>query len=169
MKSNLSITSIALLSVLLLGSFLALASAVQTFTVPNLSTQTVSLNLNKDDTVTGSITVSGGTGNDITFTIQDPSGNTIATYSHTTSNSFQFTASQTGTYKLVFDNTFSLLASKSITLDYSVQSALLWSSIIIAVVAVIIIIVAIIVVKKRAKSGTITPIAYQTPPPPPPS
>lgn len=172
MKSKLSIASITLLSLLLLGSFLAFACATQTFTVPNLTMQTVSLNLNQGDKVTGSITVSGGSGNDVTFTIQDPNGNTVKSYSHTTSNSFEFTASESGTYKLVFDNTFSLLSSKSVTLDYSVQSAIVGSGILIAVVAAIVIVIvvaAVLVVKKRSKSGKNTPVTYQAPPPPPPA
>jgi hypothetical protein len=170
MKNKQVIASITLLSLLLLGSSFAFANAAETFTVPNFSIHTVTIDLNQGDTVTGSVSVSGGSGNDINLIIQDSDGNIVATYSHITSSSFSFTASQKGTYKLVFDNTFSLLTSKSVTVDYSVNSPS--NNIIIAVVAVILIVVviaAIVIVKKRSKAGTITPVTYQAPPPPPPA
>jgi hypothetical protein len=169
MKSKQFIASITLMSLVLLGAFLAFASAAETFTVPNFSVHTVTLDLNQGDSVTGSVSVSGGTGNDINLIIQEPDGNIVATYSHITSSSFSFTASQKGTYKIIFDNTFSLLTSKSVTVDYSVNSPS--STLVIAVVAVIIIVVviaAIVVMKKRAKAGT-SPSTYQVPPPPPPA
>jgi hypothetical protein len=166
MKGKLA--SITLISLVLLSAFLAFASAAETFTVPNFSIHTVTLDLNQGDTVTGSVSVSGGSGNDINLIIQEPDGSIVATYTQITSSSFSFTASQKGTYKLIFDNTFSLLTSKSVTLDYSVNSPS--SSLIIAVVAAIIIVVviaAIVVVKKRSKANTTTPATYQAPPPPP--
>lgn len=115
--------SIVLISVLLLFSFLSLVKAdTQTFTVPNLGSQVMSLNLTQGDSVSGSISVSGGSGNDVNIQITDPNGNSLGSYDRTTYESFSFTASISGTYELTFDNSFSLLSSKSVTVDYTVQT-----------------------------------------------
>jgi hypothetical protein len=82
----------------------------------------LSIHLFKGDSVSGTISVSGGSGNDINFRATDPNGNDLAYQDRTTYTSFSFTASISGTYTLTFDNSFSLLSSKSVSLSYSVQS-----------------------------------------------
>ncbi|KPV64702.1 MAG: emp24/gp25L/p24 family/GOLD [Candidatus Bathyarchaeota archaeon BA2] len=77
----------------------------------------------KETKFRGSITVSGG-GNDIDFYITDPNGNTILRYDRATQTSFSFTASTTGTYTMHFDNSFSIISSKSVTLSYSISKAI---------------------------------------------
>jgi hypothetical protein len=143
------------LSVMLILSFAAVALCVQTFTVPSLSQTTQILSLNAGDAVEGSITVSGGLTNDINFNVTDPNGNTIISYSRVTQTPFIFQAQTTGTYTLIFDNSFSLLTSRSVTLDYLVKPATLGIPLdmlpqtIGAIVAVIVVIVVVAVVVSR--------------------
>jgi hypothetical protein len=101
------------------------AYASETFTVPNLQTNVRTISLKEGDSVTGSITVSGGSGNDVNFYATDPNSNTILRLDRTTQTSFSFSATTTGTYTMIFDNTFSLISSKTVTLDYSVKSQVL--------------------------------------------
>ena len=114
---------IVILSIILLCSFVVAVYGQQTFTVPALSSTTQKLNLNAGDSVSGSLSVVGGSGNDINFQVTDPNGNTLVSYSRVTGTSFSFSASMTGTYTMTFDNSFSLISSKSVTLNYSVQPA----------------------------------------------
>jgi hypothetical protein len=145
---------LAILSLALLCFLIVSVYASETFTVPSLSQTVRTVNLSQGDSVSGSISVYGGSGNDIDFHVTDPNGNTILSYARVTDTSFSFSASITGTYKMVFDNSFSLISSKSVTLDYSVQPSVLGIPlntllIIAAVVVVLIIIVAIGVVLSR--------------------
>ncbi len=109
----------------LLLSLIVLAYADETFTVPPSWQTTRAVSLKEGDSVTGSITVSGGSGNDINLYVTDPNGNTILRYNRATRTSFSFSASMTGTYKMHFDNSFSIISSKSVTLDYSVKTSIL--------------------------------------------
>jgi hypothetical protein len=113
------------LSVILVLSFTTVACCLQTFTVPARSTSTVTLPLNQGDAVEGNITVTGGLNNDVNFNITDPNGETVVSYSLVTQTPFSFQAETTGDYTLIFDNTFSLLTSRSVTLDYLVKPATL--------------------------------------------
>lgn len=73
----------------------------------------------------GSISVSGGSGNDINLYVTNPNGNTILSYDRATQTSFSFTASTTGSYTMHFDNSFSWFSSKSVTLNYTIAEAIL--------------------------------------------
>ncbi len=144
-------------------TFSVVSANSQTFTVPAGSSEQVSLNLNGGDSVTGTISVSGGSGNDVNFKITDSNGNIISSQDRITSTSFSFTASTSGTYKLSFDNSFSVFSSKSVSLDYSVQSPLLGGGssggfvsllLIVALVAIVIavvVVVIVVVVRKTVK------------------
>jgi len=155
---------IIIISILLLCFVISLAKAdtTQTFTVPALSSTTDKLNLTQGDSVSGSVSVVGGSGNDINFVITDPNGNNLGTWDRTTYNTFSFSASISGTYTLTFDNSFSLLSSKSVTLDYSVQSASPFSEnslpllllIVFVILIVIIIVVAVVVFAMRRSKAT---------------
>ena len=101
----------------------------------------------------------GGAGNDINFFVTDPKGNSILRYDRATRTSFSFTASMTGTYVLHFDNSFSIISSKSVTLSHRISRAIfgipqdifLISVGVIAIV-IVIMIVTVVVRKKRVKT-----------------
>ena len=142
---------LAILSIVILCSLVVSVYGQQTFTVPALSKTTQTLNLSAGDSVSGSLSVLGGSGNDINFQVTDPMGNTLVSYYRVTGTSFSFSASMTGTYTMTFDNSFSLISSKSVTLNYSVQPAIAGVPqntflLLIGAIAVILIIIVVIVV-----------------------
>lgn len=99
----------------------------ETFTVPPAQEVVKTVWLNKGDKVSGSITVSGGTGYDIDFYVSDPNENTILRYERATQASFSFTASTTGTHEMHFNNSpraYSVFSSKSVTLGNTISRAL---------------------------------------------
>jgi hypothetical protein len=107
---------------LLLASLTVVVHAQQTFTVPPLSEKTVKVNLNQGDFVKGTVSVSGGTGTGVDFMVSDPNGKELLSYNYTSYTSFSFSASNTGTYVLSFDNSFcSCAGGKNVTLNYSVN------------------------------------------------
>ncbi len=110
---------------MLVLSFATTGFCAQIFTVPALSQTTQPFTLNQGDVVEGNITVTGGLTNDINFNVTDPNGNTIVTLSRVTQSPFSFQAETSGTYTLIFDNSFSLLTSRSVTFDYLVKPATL--------------------------------------------
>ncbi len=119
--------------------------------------------LNKGDKVSGSITVSGGTGNDIDFYVTDPNGNAILRYDRVTQTSFSFTASTTGTYTMHFDNSFSIFSSKSVTLDCTVSEAskailgLAPELFFLLVIIIVIVIVAVVAFALKGRKPAIPP------------
>jgi hypothetical protein len=100
------------------------AATVQQCTASAGSQCTLTFNLNNGDKVSGSISITGGSANDINFYITNPSGGQIYSAGRVNGGtSFSFTADASGAYILHFDNSFSLLASKQITVSYDVTSA----------------------------------------------
>jgi len=69
--------------------------------------------------VSGEISVTAGGNKDIMFSIQDPFGNTIYTYLGRVveSANFSIVAQHSGTYTLIFDNSFSVATRKSVELE----------------------------------------------------
>jgi hypothetical protein len=83
-------------------------------------------NLDQGDNFEGSLSISGGWGNDINFWVTDPQGNTILNLGRVSGGTtFQFDASMSGGYTLHFDNTFSWFSSKIITLSYNIEVAII--------------------------------------------
>jgi hypothetical protein len=122
MKRQPYIFTIGMIALL---SITALASCSQTFTVPSLNVTTIQLRLNQGDTVSGSIMVSGGVGNDINFRVTDPQWNDLLIYSRIIQTEFSFQAPTSGSYILHFDNTIGLGAlPKTITLDYNITQSI---------------------------------------------
>jgi hypothetical protein len=119
--------STLLLALLLLAFALApsaFASSVQQCSVPAGSQCTLTFNLNNGDSVSGSISVTGGTGNDVNFYITNPTGAQIYSAGRVSGGtSFSFTADSSGAYILHFDNSFSLISSKQVTVSYNVTPA----------------------------------------------
>jgi len=144
--------------ILLVAMIGCVRAGTETFTVSPLQEVVRTVGLSEGDKVSGSITVSGGTGNDINFYVTDPNGNTILRYDRTSQTSFSFTASTTGTYTMHFDNTFSIFSSKSVTLDYTITKAILGLApelFYLLVIIIVIVISAIVVFAlKRRKPAT---------------
>lgn len=122
-------------------------AGTETFSVPPFQEVTRTVELSEGDKVSGSINVSGGANNDINFYVTDPDGATILRYDRATQTSFSFTASTTGTYTMHFDNSFSLFASKSVTLNYTVTKAILGLApeLFYLLVIIIVVIIAVII------------------------
>jgi len=144
--------------ILLVAMIGCVRAGTETFTVSPLQEVVRTVGLSEGDKVSGSITVSGGTGNDINFYVTDPNGNTILRYDRASQTSFSFTASTTGTYTMHFDNTFSIFSSKSVTLDYTITKAILGLApelFYLLVIIIVIVISAIVVFAlKRRKPAT---------------
>ncbi len=158
------------------------ASQVENVQVNAGYTNTLTFNLDSGDRVTGSISITGGSGNDINFKITNPSGTTIADYGRVSQGrSFDFQADQSGAYKLILDNSFSLFSSKSIAVTYDItaptQPPLFggngngntadYNLLIIAIVVVLAIVaVAAIVLVNHSRNRPATQNYYPPPPPP---
>ena len=115
-----------ILAILIISGFVtapltpAFSEEVKTVNVPAGYTQTLTFNLDKGAKFTGSLSVSGGN-NDINFWVANPTGDYIVPKQGVTiGKSFQFVADNSGGYTLNFDNTFSLITSKTVTLTYVV-------------------------------------------------
>lgn len=112
--------------VLLVLAFIvsATASQMEILHVDPLTMLTFTVNMNAGDSFVGSLSISGGSGNDVDFWIKNPSGDTIADLGRVhEGTSFEFSAARSGAYSLNFDNSFSLLSSKSVTLSYDIHAA----------------------------------------------
>ena len=167
-------------SFLLFVSLIILSSLIcgvraETFTVPPLQEITRDLDLKEENKVEGEISVIGGTGNDINFYVTDPTGDIIINQPRVTHTEFSFTASIDGIYTLHFDNTFSLISSKSVTLDYSISgpgfpAIFIYIIIIIVAIAAVTITGVIILLRRRAPptpAPVTAPRSERVPQPPP--
>jgi hypothetical protein len=170
LKSKLFL--ISLLSFLILSFSIVHASQVQTVQVSPLSEKTLVFNLDDGDKFTGSLSISGGSGNDIDFRITDPQGTTVLGLGRVSQGkTFEFTAQASGAYTLHFDNSFSLISSKAVTISYDISKPILGGGfdsnsllIIMGVIIIVIVIVVLAVGLSRRKNTQRTNL-----PPPPPS
>lgn len=121
MKTERSLVILVFLLVLLASITGTASATTETLTVPPLHEITRSLSLREGDRVSGSISVIGGSGNDIDFFVVDPDGIIVLQAERLTHKDFSFSAKKGGTYVLHFDNSFSLLASKQVTLNYNIE------------------------------------------------
>ena len=151
-------------AIVLLLSLLPVAccSLKTTFSVPKLTEYTMTLSFNQNDYVSGSVVVTGGVSNAINFYITDPKGNNVVSYNDVTQVSFSFTASTTGNYTVYFDNRDGLFA-KSVTLNYSVKTAvvglpqdtfILLLTIIIVIIVIIAVVIAVLLLLRRRRKET---------------
>lgn len=151
MRKTIFFTCIAItLIVLLISPLILVCAASETFTVPASQVVDRTINLNSSDSVMGTITISGGSGNDINFYVTDPNGNTILQYNHTSSLNFSFTAQAKGAYTLHFDNSFSPDSGKSVVLNYTISNLITLYILAVAGVAVTVstIIIAVLIGRK---------------------
>jgi len=118
-----------LIVILLLAGLLSLAYAtdVQIIQVDALSTKTLIFNLKNGQRFSGSLAISGGSGNDIDFWVTDPMGATIVNLGRVSQGrSFEFTVNKDGAYTFHFSNTFSLFSSKTVSLTFDVKAPLVF-------------------------------------------
>jgi ribosomal protein L40E len=144
------------------------AAQVESFTVGPLQRYSLIMNLDAGDRVWGSVSVSGGSGNDIDFRVTDPVGAVIRNYGRVRYGaSFDFTASREGAYTLIFDNTFSIFSSKQISVTYNVEAPFIppitgaggsstWLVLILALVIIIVAVAAVESGKERRKAAVTT-------------
>ncbi len=124
MKVKISPILLAL-AFILISSFIFLnsvnAAEVSQYHVTAGTVQTQAFNLQKGDELIGSISVTGGN-HDINFWVTDPSGQfIIGKQGIVSGKDFSFKVSRSGAYVLNFDNSFSLLTSKVVTLSYDIK------------------------------------------------
>jgi emp24/gp25L/p24 family/GOLD len=99
------------------------SATVQQCNAPSGSECTLTFNLNSGDKVSGSVSITGGSSNDINFYVTNPSGARIYDAGRVSGGtSFSFTADSSGAFILHFDNSFSLLSNKQVTVSYDVSS-----------------------------------------------
>jgi hypothetical protein len=152
------------------------ASSVETVQVSPLSWKSLIFNLNTGQKFTGSLSISGGSGNDVNFRITDPQGTTILDLGRVSQGkSFDFTAQASGAYTFYFDNTFSLLSTKTVSLTYDVGLPTVFGMdlglflIIIGVIVVLLLLVvslAVVRYRKKNLSKTNQPPTPSSPPQP---
>lgn len=132
-----------------------------TVEIPAGTSRIIPLSLNQWDKVTGSLSVTGGFGNDIDFWIENPSEEVMLDFGRVSqSASFEFSASQTGIYELHLSNTFSIFSSKTVTLIYDIIRTLftpMIMNLIYIVIIVIAIVIGIMIYRHYKKPSTVTP------------
>jgi len=116
---------IFLISAFLLISINSVEGAeIESFSVPAGGVQTYSFNLEPGDSISGSMSIAGGN-DDINFWVTNPSGQQIIPKQGVIGGkNFQFTAVREGAHTLHFDNSFSIVTGKVVTLTYEVESAI---------------------------------------------
>lgn len=83
--------------------------------IPSMSEQTLTIHCSSGDRIDGSFTVLE---NDIRFYIKDPSRNTVYNAGRVEHNTFNVYCTSTGYYTLYFDNSYSIITSKTVFLRY---------------------------------------------------
>ena len=145
------------------------ASQVEIVQISPLTQKTLTFNLDNEDKFTGSLSISGGGGNDIDFWVTNPQGTTILNQGRVSQGTtFEFTAQMSGAYTLHFGNTFSLFSSKTVNLSYDVSTPTLGGTgfgfllIIIGIVIIVVVIAGLAVGLSWRKSTS----KINVPPPP---
>jgi len=85
-----------------------------------------SVNLVKGATFSGEFSVKGGSGNDVNFWVEDPSGYQIIQERRVSLDyNFDFKAEKEGTYRIYFDNSMSVFSNKVVSFSYSIQNPII--------------------------------------------
>lgn len=136
------------------------ADEVKTFNVDAGYEQIFTLDLNEGMKIDGSMSITGGSGNDVDFWITDPVGNKIVDLGRVSQGTqFEFTANQDGAHSLHFDNAFSILSNKNIVLTYNITISGMDGSqlLILAFLVIAVIAVGIVVILKRGRNNRSEP------------
>ena len=165
----------AMVTVLCIAILTSIVYATQTeSTTVNAGEQKIlTFNLSEGDKFSGSLSISGGSGNDVNFWVTDPNGNTIINSGRVSQGrTFDFTAEKNGAYALHFDNSFSIFSSKFVSLSYDVEreiipslttDSLIWIILVVVIIGVLALIgLGIYVAIRRNRNKP------PNPPPPPP-
>ena len=125
------------------------ASQIESYQVSPGQIETVSFNLDSGQQFTGSLAITGGSGNDVNFWVTDPQGTTVLDQGRVSQGTtFEFTAQSSGAYTLHFDNSFSLLSSKAVVLTYDISAPTVFgidSGLLLTVIGVVLILLLVIV------------------------
>lgn len=93
----------------------------QSFIIAPNQAKTISVAVNVGDRLTGSFTIEGGSGNDVNFSMKDPQGNVVLNGGRVSNTwQFDFVCGSTGSYQIVFDNRFSIISKKAVTLTTTI-------------------------------------------------
>ncbi len=149
---------IVFLCVLLLSISAVGAAEVETITVDPLGGEEIlTFNLNNGQKFSGSLSISGGIGDDINFWVQSPNGTQILNLGSVSEGTeFEFTSEQDGAYTLHFKNS-ALLSSKTVNLTYEIQTLSIagldgTQILIAAFLVIVVIVVGIVVIFKKGKA-----------------
>ena len=168
MKKTRGLVEVCLVLSFLMFLLQVNASETTTIEIPAGTSRIVPLSLNQWDKVTGSLSVTGGFGNDIDFWIENPSEETILDLGRVSqSASFEITASQTGIHELHLSNSFSIFSSKTVTLTYDIirtPFTPMVMNLIYIVIVVIAIVIGIMIYRHYKKPSPTTPSEVPSPP-----
>jgi len=113
----------ALFYLLVLFGFLVtgvVLATAETIPVPAGQSTVRNIDLNAEDEVSGIITVVGDESKDINFTVLGPNDQIVLPTEKVIVSNFKFSVSEKGTYRLVFDNSMSLV-DKTVSFNYDVR------------------------------------------------
>jgi hypothetical protein len=117
-------TVLLLIIALLLASPVLVSAESTLFKVPAGGYYPVTVSMNSGDRLDYSFQVSSWRGTDeIAFSIRDPNGNSVVSLGRVGGYSGSYTASSSGSYTMYFDNGFSIITEKDVSLNYGVTPA----------------------------------------------
>lgn len=167
-KFVLSFLLVAFLTTSIFG--IAVASETKTINVGAGYLGTLAFNLDSGQTLSGSISISGGSGNDVNFYATNPQGATILNSGRVSGGtSFSLTAESSGAYTLHFDNSFSIFSSKTVTVSYDVKSPsiintggidtnlllMIGAVVLISIIVILVVVVAVAPARRRNALGSV--------------
>ena len=123
-KKLLHFSAVAAVLFTIFSGALASAAQTETLSVDVLSSRLLVFSLTEGAKLRGSLSISGGSENDIDFYVTDFHGSRVADLGRVSGEAaFEFQASEPGNYILHFDNSFSWFSPKAVTLSYDVEGA----------------------------------------------
>lgn len=166
MKRTIQASVVIMLSVLF-TSF-AYATESETFTLATNTDAFWTFNLHEGSRVTGSISIQGGTQNDLAVWVTDPVGANVLNLGVVRQEcSIDFVANQSGAHRLYFNNGGGALADgeKIVSVSYNIENPsrlVMVAGVVLAIVAGVLVIIGYYV--RRKKTARLTPDLQQTPP-----
>jgi hypothetical protein len=153
LRKTIGFATLAVMLLILLVP-IGYADEVETFNIDADHEKIFTLNLNAGMNIEGSISVTGGSGDDIDFWVTDPAGNKILDFGRVSQGThFEFAANEDGAYSFHFDNSFSVLSTKNVVLTYeiTISGLNLTQMLLLLILVVAMIVVGIVVILKRGK------------------
>ena len=146
---------IFLLIILLLNVEIITAEEMELISVTAGGRSTFTVNLQVGQKCWGTISIDGENENDIDFYVQNPEGVMILDLGRVSQgDSFDFTAQENGAYILNFENDFSLIGSKVVTLTYKLSLtpiAGIDPVLFLTVIFVVVILIVLLLIYRRSK------------------